>query len=59
MAEGDDGWMLGSDMSFWQKDRLGVTTFRQWSNKEGTKSGLNIQFTTAGVAGTVHFPAAA
>ena len=47
MAEGDDGYMLGSDMSFWQRDRLECTTFRQWSNADKTKSGLNIQFTTA------------
>ena len=48
--------MLGSDMSFWQRDRLGCTTFRQWSNADKRKSGLHIQFTTAGIAGTVHFP---
>ena len=29
MAEGDDGYMMGSDMPFWQRDRLGVTPFRK------------------------------
>ena len=40
-ADCDDGFMLGADMPFWQRDRLGLTTFRAWKNQDGTKSGLN------------------
>ena len=35
-----------------------MTPFKKWTNKEGTRSGLNMQIQPSGVHGTVHFPAA-